>query len=75
METESFIMTSTINLSLEVPVKYRAEICVVGAGPSGIAAAVRDAVPQVATTQLASVWLPRLRQNRRSVFLSMAATA
>ncbi len=36
-------MTSTIHLSLEVPVKYRAEICVVGAGPSGIAAAVSAA--------------------------------
>ena len=36
-------MSSTIHLSLEIPVKYRAEICVIGAGPSGVAAAVSAA--------------------------------
>ena len=33
----------TVNLNLEIPVKYSAEICVVGAGPAGIAAAVTAA--------------------------------
>lgn len=33
----------TVNLNLEIPLKYSAEICVVGAGPAGIAAAVTAA--------------------------------
>ena len=36
-------MSSSIHLSLEIPVKYCADICVIGAGPAGIAAAVSAA--------------------------------
>ena len=36
-------MSSTIHLSLDIPVKYHADICVIGAGPAGIAAAVSAA--------------------------------